>query len=61
MKNIDMKVKGDILTITVNLKERFGTSASGKSICVASTEGNQAVPNAENIKIGINVYTPVPR
>ena len=32
MKNIDMKVDGDILTIKVDLSQRFGQSSSGKSI-----------------------------
>ena len=57
MKNIEMSVKGDILTITVDLSKRFGKSSSGKSVIVASTEGNQAVPGYDDIKAGINIYT----
>jgi len=56
MKNIEMEVKGDILTITVDISKRFGKSSSGKSVIVASTEGNQSVPGSEDVKIGLNVY-----
>ena len=57
MKNIEMTIEGNILTIKVDLSQRFGKSSSGKSTIVASTEGNQAVPGNEEIKIGLNVYT----
>ena len=57
MKNIEMSTEGNILTIKVDLSQRFGKSSSGKSTIVASTEGNQAVPGNEEIKIGLNVYT----
>ena len=57
MKNVEMTVCGDTLTITVDLSQRFGKSSSGKSTIIASTEGNQAVPGREDIKIGLNVYT----
>ena len=57
MKNIEMTTNGDILTIRVDLSQRFGKSSSGKSTIVASTEGNQAVPGHEEIKIGLTVYT----
>ena len=56
MKNIEMTTEGNILTITVDLSQRFGKSSSGKSIIVASTEGNQSIPGNEEIKIGLNVY-----
>jgi hypothetical protein len=57
MKNIDMVVEGNILTIKVDLSQRFGKSSSGKSIIIASTEGNQSVPCNDDIKIGLNIYT----
>lgn len=56
MKNIDMQVQGDTLTIKVDLKKEFGPSASGKTIIIATTEGNITVLEHESIKIGINVY-----
>jgi hypothetical protein len=58
MKNIEAKVQGDKLVITVDLTKNFGLSGSGKSIIIASTEGNVSVPGREEIKIGVNVYRP---
>ena len=55
MKNVQMTVAGNILTITVDLSKEFGPSSSGKTIIVASTEGNIAVPERDE-KIGLNVY-----
>ena len=55
MKNVEMGVKGNILTITVDLSKDFGLSKSGKTIIIASTEGNQKVEDAE-VRIGLNVY-----
>lgn len=57
MTNVEMKVDGDILTITVNLKERFGRSKSGKTEIIATTGGNVSAPNNPDIKIGLNVYS----
>lgn len=56
MKNVEMSVEGDILTIKVDLSKEFGRSSSGKSIIIASTEGNVSVPGEEEIKLGLNVY-----
>ena len=56
MKNVEMKLEGDILTIKVDVTKEFGPSASGKTIIIASTEGNIAIPEKEDIKIGLNVY-----
>ncbi len=56
MKNVEMKVDGDILTIKVDLTKEFGPSASGKTIIIASTEGNISIPEKEDVKIGLNVY-----
>ena len=58
MKNIDAKVQGDKLVITIDLTKNFGLSGSGKSLIIASTEGNVSVPGREDIKIGVNVYRP---
>jgi len=56
LKNIELSVDGSILTITVDLAKEFGVSSSGKSIIIASTEGNQSVPGKEEVKIGLNIY-----
>lgn len=58
MKNCEMKLEGDILTITTDLSKEFGKSGSGKSIIVASTEGNQSIPGTD-CKIGLNIYKKV--
>ena len=55
MKNVEMKVEGSTLVIRVDLTKEFGPSASGKTIIIASTEGNQSVPGRDE-KIGLNVY-----
>lgn len=57
MKNIEMQVNGDVLTVTIDLSQRHGKSGSGKNEIVASTEGNQSIPGRDVIKIGVNVYT----
>ena len=56
MKNVEMTVEKDILTIKVDLTKEFGPSSSGKTIIIASTEGNVSVPGHEEKKIGLNVY-----
>ncbi len=55
MKNVQMTIEGDILMIRVDLSKEFGPSASGKTIIIASTEGNLSVPDREE-KVGLNVY-----
>ena len=56
MKNVDMKVEGNILTIKVDLSKELVSSSSGKTIIIATTEGNVAVDGHEEAKIGLNVY-----
>ncbi|KQC06657.1 MAG: hypothetical protein APR54_01555 [Candidatus Cloacimonas sp. SDB] len=56
MKNVDMKLNGNQLVITVDITKEFGPSKSGKSITIASTEGNVSIPDNEDIKIGLNIY-----
>jgi ABC-type molybdate transport system ATPase subunit len=60
MKNVEMKLDGDILTIKVDVTKEFGPSASGKTIIIASTEGNISIPEKDAIKIGLNVYKKKP-
>jgi hypothetical protein len=51
-----MTVEGNILTIKVDLTKEFGPSSSGKTIIIASTEGNISIPGHEEGKVGLNVY-----
>ena len=55
MKNVEMTVEQGILTIKVDLSQEFGPSSSGKTIIIASTEGNVSIPDREE-KVGLNVY-----
>lgn len=54
-KNLQYNIEGDQLVIRINLNERHGASASGKTTIVATSSGNQKVPGTEVI-IGINAY-----
>lgn len=58
MKNVKLNVADNKLTIEVDLDQDFGPSSSGKSITIATTEGNVAVPGQEEVKIGLNIYKP---
>ena len=55
MKNVEMKVEGDILILKVDLTKEFGPSSSGKTTLIATTEGNVSVPDRDE-KVGLNVY-----
>jgi len=55
MKNVELTVEGTMLTIKVDLSKEFGPSSSGKTIIIASTEGNVSIPEREE-KIGLNIY-----
>jgi len=59
MKNVAMQIDQEkkILTITVDLSKDFGESKSGKSITIASTEGNVSLEGKlADVKVGLNVY-----
>ncbi|MGH8615850.1 MAG: hypothetical protein ACREYF_28520 [Gammaproteobacteria bacterium] len=56
MKNVEMSVEGNILTVKIDLTKEYGPSSSGKTIIIASTEGNVSVPPDREEKIGLNVY-----
>lgn len=59
MKGMKMQLTGKKLVITVDdVTKSQGTSKSGKSTVIATTEGNVSLPKPhENVKIGLNVYT----
>ena len=54
MKNIEVKEEKGKLTITVDLTKTFGASKTGKSIIIASSEGNIVV--APGVFMGLNIY-----
>jgi hypothetical protein len=55
-KNVELSAEGNTLIIKVDLSKDFGASKSGKTVVIASTEGNISVPGMPNAKIGLNVY-----
>ena len=59
MKNVEMTVVGKTLTIKVDLTKEFGPSSFGKTIIIASTEGNVSIPDRDE-KVGLNVYRKKP-
>lgn len=61
MENVKFSQAGDILTITVDLKHRGDPSSTGKTLRVASTEGNVPCPGYPDIKVGLNVFAPNPK
>lgn len=61
MINIKQEIKGETLVITVNLTERHGPSKSGKTVVIASTQGNQKLPAPhQEVSFGLNVYVKAP-
>ena len=54
MKNVDVAIKGNILTIVVDLKKEVGPSKSGKTILIATTEGNPEI--VAGVSMGLNIY-----
>ena len=55
MKNVETRVEHGKLIITVDLTKELGPSSSGKSVIIATTEGNVDVPDTD-VKIGLNIY-----
>ena len=53
MRNVEMKMQGKKLVIEVDTTQDFGLSKSGKTIIIASTDGNQPV---NGVTVGLNVY-----
>jgi hypothetical protein len=56
MENCEIKVQGDKLVITVDLKTRLRPSGTGKTIIVGTTAGNAAIPGHPGVKVGVNVF-----
>ncbi len=54
-ENVKIAVEGNELTIKIDLSHRGGISASGKTLRVASTNGNKDV--GDGVFLGINAYT----
>lgn len=52
-RNVEVSLDGDMLTLTIDMSEKAEPSASGKTMIVATTQGNKRVGDAF---IGLNVY-----
>lgn len=57
MKNVEIKIEGDVLTIKVDLTKRYGRSASGKTVIIASSVGNVPIDDSD-MRMGLNIYVP---
>ena len=54
--NVKMEIKGNIMTISIDLSEEHGMSSSGKTKVVATTSGSRAISTpAGNMLVGINI------
>jgi hypothetical protein len=56
MQNVKMEVQGTKLVLTIDLSVNLGPSKTGKTIMIATTNGNASVPGQEEVKLGLNVY-----
>lgn len=57
MINVEMETKGKKLQITVDLTKNHGRSKSGKTVTIASTQGNQKIDGPDgDVWVGLNVY-----
>ena len=54
MQNVEVKIEGSIMTLTIDTSKRFGKSASGKNTIVASSQGNVTLEGG--ISVGLNAY-----
>ncbi len=45
-----------IMTITIDLNQEQGPSASGKTTIIATSSGNKAIDGSNGAVIGLNVY-----
>ena len=61
MENISMKVEGDKLIVTIDLKPAGVVSGSGKTRLVATTRGAVAIDYAKRpgLKLALNVMAPL--
>jgi hypothetical protein len=58
VKNIDVQIEGDILTLKVDLSKELGISQSGASMLIATTSGVRNLLGAPGVKWTLNVFAP---
>jgi len=56
--NVQVEIKANKMTITVDLNKDLGASKSGKTIGIATTRGNHKFtgPNGVQMALGLNCY-----
>jgi hypothetical protein len=54
MTNLEVTTEGKIVTIKIDTSKRAGRSASGKTVVIASTNGNQQIQ--PGVFLGVNCY-----
>lgn len=52
-RNVEITIEGSKMTLVVDLKADPIPSASGKTLLVASTQGNKKI---EDVHVGLTVY-----
>jgi hypothetical protein len=61
-RNIEATLEGNCLTIRINIDEDLGPSVSGKTHCVAATDGlKYAKINGQNWTLNLGLFKPVNR
>ena len=55
MKNVEIRIEGQKLILTVDVSKNYGPSKTGKSTIIATSEGNVKVDNTD-LYIGFNLY-----
>jgi hypothetical protein len=56
MQNIEIKVEGQKLILTIDLSKEIGLSSTGKTVLIASTGGNARVAGFDDVRVGLNIY-----
>lgn len=59
MDNVQHKVVDNKLIIVVDLSKEGAKSPSGKSVRIASSEGNIRIKGHPGIRLGLNVFKPI--
>lgn len=54
--NVSVDVKGDKLTIVIDLKAEGHPSSSGKNTTIGTTGGNVMIPGTNGVKLGVNAF-----
>ena len=56
MQNIDVKVTGTKPVPEIDMSKTLGPSKSGKTVLIATTNGNIPVPGSEDVRFGVTIY-----